>query len=330
MENRLLKLKNARAENIVEAPRVDISFPVNGARFPIMIKPRTAGLILKEWAKVNRQELEQKVRQHGGILFRGFGIDTVEKFQEFIGVFDVMPLEYKQRSSPRFEVAKNIYHSTTYPADQPINMHSENSYALKWAMRIVFCCIWPAEEQGETPIADNRLVYENLSDGVKAKFLQKGVRYIRNMSKGMGLAWQEVFQTSDRAQVEEECRKSGMDFVWKDEDSLMLSWNNGAIYDHPETKEKIWFNHAFFFNKYALSDELLSSFESEDHLPFNTHFGDGSPISREEIEEIRMAYEKATILFSWEKGDVLFLDNMLISHGRSPYKGKREIIVSMF
>jgi alpha-ketoglutarate-dependent taurine dioxygenase len=32
---------------------------------------------------------------------------------------------------------------------------------------------------------------------------------------------------------------------------------------------------------------------------------------------------------AWEKGDVLLLDNMLMSHGRSSFTGERKILVSM-
>ncbi|MES1224146.1 MAG: TauD/TfdA family dioxygenase [Bacteroidota bacterium] len=330
MQNRLSKLLNTKAENVVNTPAVVFSFLEGNESFPLVVSQKSSGLILSKWVKEAKDEFDRQLSRYGALLFRKFQINTVEKFQDFIASFEASPLQYRQRSSPRFEVAKNIYHSTTYPPDQAINMHSENSYALNWARKIVFCCILPAKEQGETPIADNRLVIKNLSENTRNKFLEKGIKYVRNISKGAGLSWEEVFQTDNRKEVEDECINGGMNFKWIDDERLILSWNNKAIYNHPDTLEQIWFNHAFFFNKYALEEEILSSFESDDDLPFNTYFGDGSEISREEIEEIRLAYKKATVLFPWEKGDVLFLDNMLFSHGRSPYKGDREILVSMF
>lgn len=330
MKSSLSKLMSTKAETVAEAPKVSFSYLSPGQQLPLVVKPAIAGLRLTQWVKDNTDTINREVAKHGAVLFRGFHIDTVDKFQDFINAFGAAPLQYKQRSSPRYEVAENIYHSTTYPADQIINMHSENSYALTWAMRIVFCCIVPAIEEGETPIADNRQVVKYLSPATRQKFLDKGVKYVRNMSKGIGLSWQEVFQTTDRSVVEEECRKGGMEFAWKDDDQLTLSWYNKAIYNHPDTHEEIWFNHAFFFNKYALGEEMYSSFGSDDQLPFHTYYGDGAEISKEEIEEIRAAYAKASIKFPWEKGDVLFVDNMMVAHGRSAYKGERKIVVSMF
>lgn len=330
MQNRLSRLIQARAENVMNDQPVELSFLEEGQDFPLVIKPRYAGLRLEEWTKDNTGVLYDYLNKYGAVLFRKFQIDKVQKFQDFIAAFDAQPLEYKQRSSPRYEVAKNIYHSTTYPADQHINMHSENSYARKWPMKIVFCCIEPSSEQGQTPIADNRKVLDLLPHATKEKFLGSGVRYVRNITKGIGLPWQEVFQTDKKEVVEEECRNNGMQFSWEGTDCLTLSWNNKAIHDHPVTGRQVWFNHAFFFNKYLYHEDVLSSIRSDKDLPFNTYYGDGTEITKEEIEEIRMAYEQSTIVFSWEKGDVLFMDNMLASHGRRPYKGSREIIVSMF
>lgn len=330
MQNRLLKLVNTKAVSINDTTNVDISTLSETKAFPVVIKPTSYGVIITHWIKENRQLLHEKLERNGAVLFRGFKIDTVEKFQDFINVFDAAPLQYKNRSSPRFEVAKNIYHSTTYPADQHINMHSENSYLPVWPMNIVFCCTVPAREQGETPIADNRLVYQYLSDETRQKFITRGVKYIRHIAPYIGLPWQEVFQTKDKFVVETESIKNGMSFQWINEDELVLEWTNKAIYEHPVTKEKIWFNHAFFFNKYALDDETLASFGSYDRLPFNTCYGDGSEITKSEIEEIKVAYRDASVIFPWIKGDVLFMDNMLIAHARMPYKGDRNIIVSMF
>jgi alpha-ketoglutarate-dependent taurine dioxygenase len=330
MKDRLSRLISAKAENIITAGKANLRVFSETRNFPLIISPKDSGLILKEWVKDNRETFHAKLNHHGAILFRGFGIDTVESFQDFINSFESSSLEYRNRSSPRYEVARNIYHSTTYPPDQSINMHSENSYALESVRRIVFCCILPADEQGETPVADNRLVLKYLSPETKQKFYDKGVRYVRNIAKGIGLPWEEVFQTRDKREVEKECAGQGMDFTWKDDDRLVLSWKNKAICNHPDTGDEVWFNHAFFFNKYALNEEVRSFFGSDDDLAFNTYFGDGSGISKSEIEEIRSAYENSTVVFPWQKGDVLFLDNMMISHARHPYKGDRKVLVSMF
>lgn len=330
MKNRLKDLKNAKAKSISTAEKVSCSVFSEELGFPYLVKSVLSGTSLSYWLKENRSLFDEKLLKHGGVLFRGFEIDTVEKFQGLVSFFSPETLEYKQRSSPRYEVGKNVYHSTTYPADQPIEMHSESSYSRQAVSNIIFCCIVPAEEGGETPIADNRKVLELLSDELRDKFRKLGVRYVRNISPTIGLSWQEIFQTENKAEVEAECQRNEMDFKWFTDEKLSLYWTNDAIVSHPITGEDTWFNHAFFFNKYVLGSGDLAEVCDENELPFHTSFGDGSPISKEEIEEIRSAYEKSTVKFPWEKGDVLFLDNRFVSHSRSAYKGERQTIVSMF
>jgi hypothetical protein len=67
----------------------------------------------------------------------------------------------------------------------------------------------------------------------------------------------------------------------------------------------------------------------EDRLPQNVCFGDDSPISEEMLEAVRAAVKAEMRTFPWRRGDLLMLDNMLVCHGRMPFKGPREILVSM-
>jgi len=68
---------------------------------------------------------------------------------------------------------------------------------------------------------------------------------------------------------------------------------------------------------------------SEDELPRNVYYGDGSSIETEVLEEINRAYLKARFNPKWQKGDVLLLDNLLMAHGRMPFKGDRNVLVTM-
>jgi alpha-ketoglutarate-dependent taurine dioxygenase len=284
---------------------------------------------LLDWIRDNRAEFNDTLYRHAAILFRGFKINTVAKFEEVSQLFESDTREYLFRSSPRLTVGKQVYTSTSYPKESVINLHSEASYTpYKDIQCVIFCCIDPAPVGGETPIADNRRILRHLSDKTRAKFEEKGVRYVRNLHKNAGLSWQEVFQTTDRAEVEAECRRTGMDFTWKDEDGLSLTWVKKAIWQHPVTGEPVWYNHAFFFNRVTFERDF-GPFEA-DRLPYNSFYGDGTEISPAEMEEIRTAYEKSTLQFPWEKGDVLFLDNLMASHGRNAYDGRRKVLAAMF
>lgn len=329
MKDKLSSLKNITAKQADSAGRVAFSVMDNTHKFPYVISTEYPDTHISGWMQNNRTLIDSKLKEKGALLFRGFQVNSIEKFQQFMSYFGQEVLEYKLRSSPRHAVGEKVYVSTRYPSEYTINMHSESSYAPVHPKKIVFCCLEPAAEGGETPIADNRLVLQSIPQKTKEKFEALGVKYRRFFSGGAGMSWKEAFQTEDRQAVESECREMGIDFAWENETELVLTWAKKAIWSHPETGEPIWFNHALFFNQYAPGYEDLNTAVDHDRLPNNTFFGDGARITQEEIGEILHAYQKATIEFTWQKGDVLLLDNMLISHGRNPFKGNRNIIVSM-
>lgn len=303
-----------------------------GQEFPLVLEPAAPGVDLLAWARDSRGFIEKHLLQRGAILFRGFGPQSPQNFEEFINVVSGEALEYRERSSPRSAVAGNIYTSTEHPPDQHIFLHNENSYAGTWPLKIFFCCVTAAQQGGETPICDVRRVYNRIAPEISARFEQKGVMYVRNFSDHIGLSWKTVFQTEDRAQVEQYCRNAGYDFEWRNGNRLRTRRVAPAVARHPSTGDRVWFNHAAFFHvstlEPAVRDALRAQFADED-LPNHTYYGDGSPIEEPALDAVRRAYGEETVKFPWQPGDVMALDNMLAAHGRTPYVGPRKILVGM-
>ncbi|HEY0697115.1 MAG TPA: TauD/TfdA family dioxygenase, partial [Micromonospora sp.] len=75
--------------------------------------------------------------------------------------------------------------------------------------------------------------------------------------------------------------------------------------------------------------ESLLMLYSEEDLPRHAYCGDGSPITDEEFDLITAAFDPPTLAEPWETGDLLMIDNILVSHGRRPFKGDRRILVAM-
>jgi alpha-ketoglutarate-dependent taurine dioxygenase len=291
----------------------------------------------REWAIARRDAIAAHLRDTAAVLLRGFRRLSDEGFQAFVADVLGPPLEYRERSSPRSQVAGRIYTSTEYPAHQPIFLHNENSYADVWPLRIAFYCAVPAETRGGTPLADVRAVYRELPPEVRERFARTGVRYVRHFTDRVGLSWRDVFQTADPREVEAYCAAHGYACEWLagtggDPAVLRTSRRGQAVATHPVTGEVIWFNHAAFFHLSTLEPDVREGLLAqcgEDRLPNQTFYGDGEPIEPHVLEAIRAAYRTHTLSWTWRAGDVLLLDNMLVAHGREPFTGARRILVGM-
>ena len=311
---------------------VKISFWDEQKCFPMVVEPAIEGLNLNAWARNNKDFLDSNLLKHGALLFRHFGAQPVEDFDQFIQTTSGQLLDYTYRSTPRTRVSGKIYTSTEYPPEMSIPMHNENSYSRNWAMKLFFLSVIPAEQGGETPFADSRRMYEKIDPEIREKFIRKNVMYVRNYGDDIDLSWQNVFQTTSRAEVEHYCRKAGISFEWLGNDRLRTRQICQSVARHPKTGEMVWFNQANLFHISSLPPEvqqsLLSNF-GEEFLPRNAYFGDGERIEDAVIEHINQVYEREWVAFFWREGDIVMLDNMLAAHGRKPFRGQRKIVVGM-
>jgi alpha-ketoglutarate-dependent taurine dioxygenase len=334
MKTEISKFKKTKRKPIASSRQelITTEYLDSEKQFPLVIKPAVKGLDLISWSSNNREFIEQQLLQHGAILFRNCQIDSAAKFEQFITASCDEALEYSYRSSPRTQVGNRIYTSTDYPADRSIFPHNENSYSATFPLIILFFCLTPAPTGGETPIGRCRNIIKHISHDIQDKFQQKQIMYLRNFGDGFGLSWQTVFQTTNKQKVEEYCRQNHIQWEWKKGDRLRTKQIQPAMVFHPQTKEKVWFNHAAFFHISTLEPQirqaLIAEFKEED-LPTNTYYGDGSPFEKDVLDCLRHAYQQEMVTFSWQQGDVLLLDNILVVHGRNSYEGSRKVLVGM-
>ncbi len=328
-KNRLQSLLDTKPVAIQDSTGlVDILPAHPGSSYPVTIQAR-AEVNLAAWLESNKTVVAETLRKNGAVLFRQFDVETNAAFQQCTAALSDRPMMYSDRSSPRTQVDNALYTSTDHPPDQFIHMHSELSYSHNWPMQILFYCRQPAESGGETPIADTRTVLALLPREVQEEFEAKGILYLRNLVDEVGLSWREVYQTDSKEEIEHMCRANHIDLTWKSDKHLTISWQRPAIRRHPVTGEQVWFNHGLFFNTFSLEPAIRRVLEEQDMIPFQTAFGDGTPIPVATLEAIREAYTKALAAFRWQRKDVLLLDNMLMAHGRNAYTGKRSILVAM-
>jgi alpha-ketoglutarate-dependent taurine dioxygenase len=278
-----------------------------------------------------RPHIQRHLHAEGGLLFRTTCLGSISAFEALVAALSPELMSYDYGSTPRQKLSGKIYSSTEYPPEHSIGLHNEMSYTTSWPERIWFYCNRVAEAGGETPVADSRTIYRRISASVRSRFEERGLLYIRNYRPGLDVSWQQTFNTSERNAVEDYCRNAGISFRWQGDE--LKTWQKcQAVARHPVTGETVWFNQAHLFHASSLPakfrDALRAMF-AEDELPRNVLYGDGTPIEDAALSEIRAVLEEEKRIFPWREGDVLMLDNMLVAHGREPFRGSRSVAVAM-
>ncbi|WP_183142086.1 non-ribosomal peptide synthetase [Pseudomonas cichorii] len=301
-----------------------------GSKFPLLVTLRDRELAPAIWAEANRDKVENWLREHGGILFRGFDLPTPVDFETFCQA--LCPQLYGQYGDlPKKEGGKNIYKSTPYPKDRMILFHNESAHQHRWPRRQWFYCEIPATSGGATPIVDSREVYRELPAWLQANLRRKQLMYVRNFSTSLDVSWQHFFQTEDRAEVERICRESNIQFEWRGANDLHTRQVCPAVILHPLTGEESFFNQIQLYHPAFLDADIREQFlrDGEANMPRQVFYGDGSELEESAIEAINAAYDRCAVRFDWQQGDVVMLDNMLAAHARDPFDGERKIVVAM-
>lgn len=327
------KFKRQKPVKLSRARLVEMT-PISAeSHLPLMITPTIDGVSLPRWITDNHEQMVSLLHKHGALLFRNFAVEDPAAFYEVANAVTPDILNYTERSSPRHAVAEKVYTSTDYPKEQHIFLHNENSYQALWPMKLMFYCQIEPGSGGETPLADCRRIFERIDPAIFEKFERKGVMYVRNFTRWSNVKWQTTFGSDDPDEVIAYCKTKGMRAIFRDDNtSLRTEVVRPLVSYHPITGDRVWFNHVALFHYTTLPKDVREDIEqnfSEEDLPSNAYYGDGSPIEAEVLEAIRNAYQQEKVLFPWKRRDVLLVDNMLTAHGRSPYDGDRKILVSM-
>jgi len=329
--DKLKKVSSAGPRPAETASPVRTSPLSPGADFPLVIEPESADLDAISWAAAHRGFVEEKLRRHAGLLFRGFALTNPQDFEGFAEA--LQPGLYGAYGDlPKKEGGANTYRSTPYPEDKMILFHNESSHLPRWPRKQWFFCEEAAPVGGATPIVDCRAMYRSLPADLAAKFERLGLSYVRTFTPRLDVDWRDFFRTDDKAAVEARCRAEGVELSWLDGDVLQTRTRCPAVIVHPLTDEKSFFNqvqlHHPRFLDADVRDDLLAMV-GEDRLPRQVRYGDGSVIEDETMDLVGELYEACAVRFSWRKGDVVMLDNMLAAHARDPFQGKRRIVVAM-
>eukprot|EP01116_Phalansterium_solitarium_P005166 TRINITY_DN1654_c0_g1_i1.p1 TRINITY_DN1654_c0_g1~~TRINITY_DN1654_c0_g1_i1.p1 ORF type:complete len:240 (-),score=39.37 TRINITY_DN1654_c0_g1_i1:190-909(-) len=228
--------------------------------------------------------------------------------------------------------------------------------------RILFFCEKATTIGGETPLCSFARVAEQLDPVVRQRFETEGCLYYRNYTGPNETQidpwklkrWPEIFNTTKRSDVEEMCAKDDVKVEWGDGGKLRLTNVRPAFARHPTTGQLVWANHSQVFHPsmalgeykrivkrtgspfhYLLIIFLMlvglfrRLFQRHEDQGMNCFYAkSGRPIPDEDMEKVRDAIWKSMNIFRWQRGDVTFIDNRQVSHGRMPFTEPRRILTA--
>jgi len=338
---------------------------VDGAKngLPLVVTPGAVkdAAALAGWLGAQADWTRAQLREHGAILFRGFGVKTPQDFERVARAVDPELKNEYLGTSPRDALTDYVFSASELPGYYPIPEHCEMTFTAHPPRRIFFWCdIAPAAPGGETPLVDFARVWRDLDPAVRGRFEQRGIRIVRNYSgpaqQGRDLLqlkrWDEMFRTRDKATVEAMARREGFEPQWHAHDRLTLISRHRPGRPHPETGEPVWFNHSQGFHLSTGPAELGRIFRyrpgarslalwlfsallvqwkrltvaSGDHAMHCT-YDDGAEITRADLDHVRDVIWKNLVVYAWHSGDVAAIDNNRVGHGRLPYRGPRRVAV---
>ncbi|MER6028250.1 TauD/TfdA family dioxygenase [Streptomyces sp. NPDC001851] len=292
------------------------------SRIPLLSLPGAAG------GDLPAGTVRTLLARHGAVLVRGLGLTVPADLAAAARALGVVGVPEREGFTSRGDLGGGVYTSSEWPADEPMCMHHELSYAAEVPGIALFGCLTAPERGGATGVADAEAVLAALPADVVDRFERHGWLLTRTYRE-VGISWAESFGTDDPRQVEAYCREHAVEHEWLPDGSLRTVQRRAAVTVHPATGRRLWFNQVAFLNQLTLDPtvrEYLTDLYGPDSLPFDTRYGDGEPIPAAVIETINAAYTAATLREPWQAGDLLVVDNLRTAHSREAYEGDRRVV----
>ncbi|MDZ8095644.1 MAG: TauD/TfdA family dioxygenase [Nostoc sp. DedQUE05] len=261
--------------------------------------------------ELDKEEIISLFKFHGILLFRGFDVD-VDIFKEFTNLLSINFINYAGGAFSRRVINGDETLLSVNDFKSEIKLHGEMYYQQNIPLMLWFFCANPPLEDGETTVCDGREFFHEISSSTKELFNKKKLKFNVRISQD---DWQKKYQTDDLNQLEEMCRKNNTHLTVNEDKSILLEYISPAIIPSRCGKYQVFINS-------LLPTKQLN--------PKIINFEDDSEIPEEVVYELNEIAEKITTEISWQKGDILMIDNTRILHGRRSFADdQRDIYIRL-
>ncbi len=285
------------------------------------------GTAAAEWLRTEPDTWREGLREHGAVLLRGGGVDSPGAMAA--AVAEVFAAPYATNEHPRKLLDENVVRPVEYPAELDLYWHNEDSFNHTYPATLAFACQRPADDGGETTVVDGMAVLAAMDPGVRGRFTDTGVCYVRRFLPGLGLPWTTVFGTTDRDEVAARCAAEGVEASW--DGGFLTTRSTRPAVIHDRDGREVWFAQILHWHEYCLDEQTRRDLNSSlgGLLPRSVSYGDGAPIPDEMVAALIADSRAHEYAAPWRRGDLLLVDNTRAAHGRRSYRGERRIMVSL-
>ncbi|KAL8138693.1 hypothetical protein V2J09_004694 [Rumex salicifolius] len=314
----------------------------SGMPFPLALSPAvldggsvdkpTSCSSLADAVRAHKQWVEDRLRDAGAVLFRGFGVRTASEFNDVVEAFGYEEAPFMVGGAPRTHVVGQVFTSNDGPPHINLHFHNEMAYIDEHPSKAFFYCQVEPESQGETPIVLGHIVYRRMKANhpdFMDRLEKHGLLYTRVLPDGpdpssiLGRGWQSTFGTHDKHIAQLKASRLGWTLEWSN-DGVRVTMGSvlgvKVVESSLEGERKTWFN--------SLVAAYTSWVDSRNELGSGVRLGDGTAIPTTVVEDSKKIMEEECVAFPWRQGDVLMLDNCAALHARRPYTGPRRVLAA--
>lgn len=307
-----------------------------GNVFPLTLSPSESCSIekLESCLKENKSHIDDLLRLHKGILFRGFTLSDHNDFDRIIQAIDYKTMSYLGGAAVRTQLTDRVFTANESPSTEKIPFHHEMAQTPKPPTHLFFFCETAPTVGGQTPILVSTEICDECAKTMRGnldKLEELGVKYVRNMpedddpSSAIGRGWKSTFLCTDKEGAEKGLSELGSSFEWLDDGCLRTVTKVVPAIKHDSGDNRS--NRKTFFN--SLVAAYTGWNDSRNDGKNAVVFGDDSTIDPAFIETAAKVMDEIKVSFTWEKGDLLLLDNRTTMHSRHTYEGPRRILASL-